>query len=576
VTWGPSHQHRRAPRDHGLRRTAILIATLLAFWVLWSWRLSHAHSGSALGWAARMVLELGLLVVGARYSPVVVRPLVRSLRARRAERVVAPVAVRVAADPARAAREHVLALGGGAFLGCELGGGWIVADREHAVLVLGPPRSGKTSAIVIPALLSCAGAAVSTSTKLDVLYATCAARAGLGQVWLFDPAGCMPDLPDGVRRLSWSPVRAASSWDGALLIARAMAAAAPVGRGMQFEQHWSERAAALLAPLLHAAHLSQRPVSTVLRWVLRGELDPAGQVLEAHEQRVACDVLFGIANTEERERSSIFSATAGVLSAYNADSVRASAAKPDFDPAEFVNSTDTVYIAAPAHRQALCAPLVVGLLEEIRHATYALHARGGAEMRPVFMALDEVANIAPIGDLPALISEAGGQGLHVLCCLQDLSQARERWGEAAEGLLTLFQSKLILSGVADPRTLEGVSLMLGEYDRQVVSYTAGLSRTGTFGKPTSSDSVTYATTRQRTLSPGEIARLPAGRVLLLRGAAWSLLRLTPWFASRPWPEIAGPAARQSIRAAAPRARVRGAQPGAPSGHRALPAVGGLR
>ena len=97
-----------------------------------------------------------------------------------------------------------------------------------------------------------------------------------------------------------------------------------------------------------------------------------------------------------------------------------------------------MFITAPAHRQALCAPLVVGLLEQIRHATYRRAAKGENGL-PVFLCLDEVANIAPIHDLPSLVSEAGGQGLHVLACLQDLSQARASWGEqAAEGFLSFY------------------------------------------------------------------------------------------------------------------------------------------
>ncbi len=140
-------------------------------------------------------------------------------------------------------------------------------------------------------------------------------------------------------------------------------------------------------------------------------------------------------------------------------------------------STDTIYITAPAHKQALCAPLVVGLLEQIRHATYEEARRNGAAGPPLFFCLDEVANIAPIHDLPALVSEAGGQRLHVMACLQDLSQARNRWGEAAaDGFLSLFQTKLILTGIADSRTLEAISLALGEYDRKLVSYTLGRSR----------------------------------------------------------------------------------------------------
>ncbi len=165
---------------------------------------------------------------------------------------------------------------------------------------------------------------------------------------------------------------------------------------------------------------------------------------------------------------------------------------------------------------------------------------------PVFFCLDEVANIAPIHDLPALVSEAGGQGLHVLACLQDLSQARARWGDAAaEGFLSLFQTKLILPGVCDPKTLEAVSLVLGEYDRQLVSATIGVTRssTGWFSPETiaKSETVSYQTTRQRTLSPGEVAAIPRGRGLLVRGAAWGLLTTTPYYATTPWRTLVDPA-----------------------------------
>ena len=104
---------------------------------------------------------------------------------------------------------------------------------------------------------------------------------------------------------------------------------------------------------------------------------------------------------------------------------------------------------------------------------------------PVMLwALDEVANIAPIHDLPALVSQAGGQRLQVMVGLQDLSQARSRWGaEAAEGFMSLFQTKVVLSGIGDSRTLEGISLALGEYDRKVVSSSKGTSESDEWFSP---------------------------------------------------------------------------------------------
>jgi type IV secretion system protein VirD4 len=197
-------------------------------------------------------------------------------------------------------------------------------------------------------------------------------------------------------------------------------------------------------------------------------------------------------------------------------------------------------------------------LEQVRHSTYEHAPDAIREGRPpVYLCLDEVANIAPIHDLPALVSEAGGQKLHVMVCLQDLSQARKRWGDdTADGFLSLFQTKLILNGIADPKTLEAISLCLGEYDRQLVSHTLGRSETKEFlepRRPSESESVTYHTQRQRTLSPGEIARLPPGRGLLLQGTSWGLIRTTPWHRTEPWARVA----RDSSCSASPASAVKG-------------------
>ena len=105
-------------------------------------------------------------------------------------------------------------------------------------------------------------------------------------------------------------------------MARAMTACTRVGSGTTNENHWTERAAALLAPLLYAAQLTGRPIGEVLRWTLRQDLAPAMDALADGGSEIAADVLVGIEKTDARERSSIFSATAGVLAAYNADAVR--------------------------------------------------------------------------------------------------------------------------------------------------------------------------------------------------------------------------------------------------------------
>ena len=101
----------------------------------------------------------------------------------------------------------------------------IWAGAQQAMLVLGPPRSGKTSTLVVPNVLAAPGPVLVTSTKPDVLQATLASRSQLGRCWLLDPTGTVA-LPAGANLVRWSPVEASVSWEEALVTARVMTAAA--------------------------------------------------------------------------------------------------------------------------------------------------------------------------------------------------------------------------------------------------------------------------------------------------------------------------------------------------------------
>ncbi len=410
-------------------------------------------------------------------------------------------------------RSHLAAQGSRLYLGAARTG-VAFADPQQSVLVLGPPRSGKTTAVAIPNVVVAPGAVVATSTKADLLFATLSARAPLGRCWLLDPGGAVP-TPDGVTRLRWSPVAAARTWDESLVLARAMTRAArPAGR-LGESAHWTERAEALIAPLLHAAHLEGAGMEAVLRWVLRHDLDAARAALAFHGADIAGDVLAGIAATDPRERSGIWSSAAGVLAAYRADAALDNAAAPNFDPRALAGSADTVYICAPARHQDLAAPIVVAFLEEVRAGAYAAWAGPGAAAGPpVTFVLDEAANIAPLPDLPATVSEGGGQGLLTVACLQDLSQARQRWGAAADGFLSLFGTKLVLPGIADLATLELVSRLGGEVEVPARSVSRGPWWSAGHGAPT----VTWSTHRQRRLPVDAVSQQPPGSALVLSGA----------------------------------------------------------
>jgi len=406
------------------------------------------------------------------------------------------------------------------------------AGLEQAMLVLGPPRCGKTSCFVVGSILGAPGAVVSTSTKPDVLQVTGPYRARWGRVYVFDPTGTVP-LPSYAQRLCWSPVSGCESFEFAVATAHHLASAARPGASLSEAAHWVERAEALLGPLFHAAAIGGKNLADVMRWVLGHELREPAEILSKHASDMAKVILAGVVRTEDRERSGILSTAAGLLGAYRSEAALRAACSPNFDPVGFAYSSDTIYICAPAQSQEQLAPLVVTLIEQIRSAVYA-RPFGAC---PVILALDEVAQIAPLPSLPAIAAEGGGQGLITLACLQDLSQARVRWGAAAEGFFSLFSAKMIFPGIGDRRTLELVSALSGDRLVTTMSYTRP-QRTFLFSGTRSAPTATQSQVFRPNLTVDEVFRGAPGTALVLeRARPLCYTYVRPWWEVPRWREL---------------------------------------
>lgn len=290
-----------------------------------------------------------------------------------------------AADTAQAITDLIVHRTGklpGAVLGWSLDGddAIVTAAPRGGVLVLGPPGSGKTSAVLIPTVLIAPGACVSSSIKSDVMLATAAARARRGRVWHFDPGGDEV-TPAGVEHVRWSPLASVRSWDDALQVGKTMAE--PLTRGENNGaggSHFIGRATDWVQTLLYAAHLDNQPISTVAGWTLSAASEETQTAVltildtAAHTgdegAAIAGQKLLGLIATPDRERGSIISTMVGMLRVYDSVAARRTGQDPNFDPAAFVRSTDTLYITARPDKQALYAPLLAALLEQIRFETY--------------------------------------------------------------------------------------------------------------------------------------------------------------------------------------------------------------
>ena len=228
---------------------------------------------------------------------------------------------------------------------------------------------------------------------------------------------------------------------------------------------------------------------------------------------------------------------------------------PDFDAGAFCDSSATLYICATGRHQAVAAPLVVGLLTDIRSAAYARSATPDAagaaphdRRPPVVLALDEVANIAPVPDLPGMVSEGAGQGLLTLACLQDLSQARGRWGAGRRRVPVVVRHdrgaagdrrRAHPRGALGPRRRGGAGHPVGERPGGEPrghgggAGAVGARAPGPAGRAV--PTVTTSTVMRRRLPVDVVARGETGMALVVderNRMGW--VRLTPWFATEPW------------------------------------------
>ena len=391
-----------------------------------------------------------------------------------------------------------------------------MSGHERSTLVLGPSRSGKTSSLIVPNLLIADRPCVITSTKDDVVTLMSRARRD-GSTLLFDPSGTVT-TPPGVHRIGYSPIRQSVTWDGAVLASRSLIDIARRGRLESGDDHWTERAGALIAPLLHAAALRDESLGHLASRIdeRRGD-DSLIELEQRHgDHHPAVSLLRGVLATEERERSGIWSTASGLFAGVRTEAARSSAREPPLDLEAFLSGPHQLHIVAPSRYQAVTTPLVVGLIDEIVHATYDRHHEGAR----LLLALDELANVAPLPKLTSIVSEGGGQGVLTLACLQDLSQARSRWGAAADGFLSLFPTTVVLPGIADRPTLELLQHLAG---RAMVS--TATVQTGSRGRG-AGHSTSWVERDRATISQLAVGR-PGYAIGLDAAKTMSWVELTP-------------------------------------------------
>ena len=401
----------------------------------------------------------------------------------------------------------------------------MAAESRQSAIVIGPTQTGKTTGFAIPAILEWQGPVVATSIKTDLLRETIAARAAIAgaRTFVYDPTGST-----GLPSVGWTPLIESLDWQGAQRVAEWLVRAARAGGGTSdAADFWYGATAKLLAPILLAAACSGGTMAQVVQWVdsqedERSALRARAERRGGGDQRVRGRRALGRQNPWER-----YATAQTVLIAYSDPGVLASAMNPELRAERLLDGgSHTAYLCAPAHEQRRLQPLFATLVQEIVAHAYDRNTETGKPLDPpLLLVLDECANIAPLKDLATLASTGAGQGIQLVSVFQDMAQINAVYGrDRAPTIISNHRAKVILSGIADPQTLEYLARLLGDEEVRHVSATSGAE-----GRHSTTESVGY-----RNLAPANVLRemRPGHGVLVYGHLAPVRLALRPWFKDR--------------------------------------------
>jgi type IV secretion system protein VirD4 len=419
----------------------------------------------------------------------------------------------------------------------------LYAEHRHALVAFGPPQSGKSAGIAVPALLEWPGPAVASSIKTDLLAATHARRRALGEVLVFDPFG----LAGEARGHTWSPLHRAGTWDGALEVAWRMAAAGEVDRRtLESGDFWAIAAEQRLAPLLYAAATSGLGMDEVVRWAYgqgtreldealaraAGEAADEAQLADAH---AAYDAVQAFATQADRTRSSIEATAQTLLRAYRFRKVARSAISSEITADRVLDQAATLYLIGDAKASKLLRPIFLALLGEIVDRAYERATLAGGRLdKPMLLCLDEAGNVAPLPNLAEIASTAPSHNIQLVTIFHDLAQARTRYGTQAETVVNSHRARMLLPGVADLETLRYFAGLTGEEEARDRTHTTGAGGA----------SRTMSRRRRPLIAAEALRQLPDRHALLLYGRLPpTRLRLRLWFEDRRLRTLARPSRR---------------------------------
>jgi len=359
----------------------------------------------------------------------------------------------------------------------------IAVQKNLHLLVVAPPRSGKTAGIIIPALLDHTGPVVSTSVRTDVRDRTITRRRELGKVFQWDPFSITGDTD------FYDPIHGCKDWGHALRVASWFTGAVTLTSGGS-QDYFNQEAESLLAPFIFAAAWQKNgSIVNVFDWLERKDPTEAVTLLEevgrAYGERpelqracaAAIAKLEGTFAYNERQLDGLIGTARVFLKVYGNPAARATAetwrakdaGRRIITPEAVFGKADdgseqanTLYLIADRDDQKQLAPIIVMMISEMIYYLDQQGNRGRQLPVSAMFALDETAQIAPLQDLNRIMS-ASLPNSRLITVWHSISQIQDRYGaETAREIQAASQAKIYIGSNTDAETVSEVNRLVGQ------------------------------------------------------------------------------------------------------------------
>lgn len=427
---------------------------------------------------------------------------------------------------ASAERLGVRDVGAGVPIGSMVQGGReLLSSFEYVRIAILGPRAGKTSAVAIRETMETSGPSIITSNKRDIVDATRGPRSEHGVVRVHDVQNLVGEKPTWW----WNPLSFVTNVERAERLAGVLVASA-TEKDAKTDAYFTTAAKQYLSALLLAAAVADKPMSTLLSWMSRPDVDGPVPLLAAAGFMDASRQLKAVIDLTPKQRDGVIgTAQPWVAFLRNPDylpwiqKMGPDDHRPEFDPAAFVRSRcDALYLISKegeGSARAITAALAMATLDAADR--YGAESPGMRLPRPLTATLDEAANVVRWPELPDLYSHYGSRGIILSVFLQSWTQGREAWGEGGmKKMWSAANIRMVGSGVAEVDFLRDLSDLVGMRDKRALSSSSGR------GGRSSSTSITT----EKILDVSEIGAIPPMRALLFSsGNPATLVKLEPWW-----------------------------------------------